>query len=614
MFSLYLTPAALGYLTQMILSTLISGYLIVLVYRQPSPQPAHLRYLIAFFLVLTTFITTLFLEVALLPTPRLYAVFVQVPLLAITWIFLIQFAYHFPTLPATLRREARWSFFVAGLYALWESGFAIYRFIQLRSGIVEFRIDWTDVLLPLSLLWPVVIFIRQMYRLVPKTGRFWTWLTAPWLRPSTREIRALRAFALIFLLVCGLSLLNLLRTFYLLSVALANMGISVGILIALFAFALAYLNQRTETTSFMAKLAGITLTTMLAILGIVGWAVSPAYNADYQPDFSAGRGLRFTPNAGGGYDITAMPFDWESNLGRDLQLDDGRKHFGCSEAFDFPFAFYGQNYHAIYVCNDGAISLGRPIRYREYQYRYAVDAAGNQSDPATLIFTVEAALQAEDDTYTVPEGVPSTLDVLENDSFTSGNPITITQVSAPTHGVATTNGATIVYTPTAGYLGQDTFTYTISDGEVEDSAQVTVTVLPVADLAVAQTVRGTMAGLEITLVARNLGPRPAHGAVISDTFPPSLGNITWTCVAASGAACPNASGAGHIEETLATFPADGVVTYTVSAQILVSISKYNTVTITPPAGTLDLNMANNSATRPTLYRLIFPIVFKDYTP
>ena len=369
MFSLYLTPAALDYLTQLILTVLISGYFLFLIRRRSNPSP-HMRWLTTFFLSLTAFIATLFLEATLLPTPRLYAVFLQVPLLAAAWICLIQFAYHFPTLPATLHREARWSLFAGSLYAVWESGFAIYRFIRLRTGIVEFRIDWTDGLLFLFLLWPVVIFVRQMYRLAPKTGRFWARLTAPWLRPSTRETRALRAFALTFLFVGGLSLLNLLRTFYLLSVALTNMGISLGILIALFVFALAYLNQRTETTSFMVKLAGIALTTMLAILGIVGWVISPAYIADYQPDSSAKRALHFTANTHGGYDITAIPFNWENDLGRDLQLDDGRKHYGCSKAFDFPFAFYGQNYDVVYVCNDGAISLGRPIRYREYQYRY----------------------------------------------------------------------------------------------------------------------------------------------------------------------------------------------------------------------------------------------------
>ena len=370
MFSLYLTPAALGYLTQLILVTLISGYLIVLRYRHPPPRPAHLRCLTTFFLGLTAFIATLFLEAAQPPTPRLYAVALQIPLLAGSWICLVQFAYRFPTLPVTLRREARWSLLITGLYALWESGYAIFRFFRLRAGIVEFRIDWTDFLLLLCLVWPVIVFIRQMYRLAPKTEHFWARLTTPWLRPSGRETRALRAFALIFFFVSGLSLFNLLRTFYLLSVALANVGISIGILIALFTFALAYLNQRAENTSFMVKLAGMTLTTTLAVLGIVGWTISPPHIAEYQPDLSAGHARRFTPNARGGYDIDAIPFNWESNLGHDLQLDDGKNNYGCSAKFEFVFTFYGQDYETAYVCNDGVISLGQPVRYREFQYRY----------------------------------------------------------------------------------------------------------------------------------------------------------------------------------------------------------------------------------------------------
>ncbi len=243
----------------------------------------------------------------------------------------------------------------------------------------------------------------------------------------------------------------------------------------------------------------------------------------------------------------------------------------------------------------------------------AVDEAGNESGPDEVTFTV-APVDAQDDTYDVPEGIGSALDVLANDSSASGGDLTIVAVGAPAHGTATTDGATIVYTPTAGYLGEDSFAYTINDGVSEDNGQVTVTVLPVADLAVAQTVRGTISGLEFILVARNLGPRSASGAVISDTFPPSLGNITWTCTAAGGAACPNASGANHIEETLATFPSGGVVTYTVAANIVVSTIENNTVTITPPAGTFDLVLSNNSATRPTLYRIILPLVYRNATP
>ncbi len=368
MFSLYLTPAALDYLTQLILAALISGYFVFLVRRQTNP-PLQLRWLAAVFLSLAAFIATLFLETALPPTPRLYAVFLQVPLLAASWLCMTQFAYHFPPIPAPLCREAQISLWVSSLYALWETGYAVFRFMRLQAGVVEYRIDWTDYLLLLFLIWPAVVCIRGLYRLTPAKGSFWARLTMPWRHPAGREARAQRALILVFLFVAGLSVFNILRTFYLLPVALANTGIAIGVLFALFIFALAYLNQRVETTSFMIKLAGITLTTMLAIMSAVGWVITPAYSADYQYGLTAPRAWRFTPESTGGYRLDAIPYAFETALGHDLRLDDGL-HRGCSEAFDFAFPFYGQGYHEVYVCNDGVISLGQAVRYREFQYRY----------------------------------------------------------------------------------------------------------------------------------------------------------------------------------------------------------------------------------------------------
>jgi hypothetical protein len=169
---------------------------------------------------------------------------------------------------------------------------------------------------------------------------------------------------------------------------------------------------------------------------------------------------------------------------------------------------------------------------------------------------------AVDDMFAVPESVPaqlsSTLDVLANDSDPNGRPLTITQFSVPAHGAATTNRAAIIYTPTADYLGVDTFTYTISNGNLEATAQVTVTVSPVADPEVKQNISVTISGYNIVIVARNLGPRPAPGAVVSDTFPAILSNITWTCVGAGGAVCGAPSGSGNLlTDTLPSFPAGG---------------------------------------------------------
>jgi len=66
---LYLTPIATGYLTQLVLAALISGYFLLLL-RQSRRAP-HMAWLTGFFVALTGFIVTLFLEATLLPVMSL---------------------------------------------------------------------------------------------------------------------------------------------------------------------------------------------------------------------------------------------------------------------------------------------------------------------------------------------------------------------------------------------------------------------------------------------------------------------------------------------------------------------------------------------------------------
>jgi len=87
---------------------------------------------------------------------------------------------------------------------------------------------------------------------------------------------------------------------------------------------------------------------------------------------------------------------------------------------------------------------------------------------------------AVNDTATIYSGsgyVP--IDVLANDSDPDvGNVIHVTVVSNPPHGSAliTGGGTGVSYRPDTGFVGTDTFSYTISDGSLTDSATVTVTV------------------------------------------------------------------------------------------------------------------------------------------
>jgi subtilisin family serine protease len=85
---------------------------------------------------------------------------------------------------------------------------------------------------------------------------------------------------------------------------------------------------------------------------------------------------------------------------------------------------------------------------------------------------------AVDDAATVLIDTPTRIDVVANDSDPDGDPLTVTEVSQGANGSVTNNGdGTVTYTPNLGFLGSDSFTYTIADDEGEtDTATVSVTV------------------------------------------------------------------------------------------------------------------------------------------
>jgi hypothetical protein len=77
----------------------------------------------------------------------------------------------------------------------------------------------------------------------------------------------------------------------------------------------------------------------------------------------------------------------------------------------------------------------------------------------------------------------ATIDVLANDTVAPAD--TITAASTPAHGTAgiAINGRSVTYTPTAGYTGLDSFTYTVTnnpDGDDTATVSLRVNAPPVA--------------------------------------------------------------------------------------------------------------------------------------
>ncbi|WP_206677697.1 DUF7507 domain-containing protein [Winogradskyella eckloniae] len=122
-----------------------------------------------------------------------------------------------------------------------------------------------------------------------------------------------------------------------------------------------------------------------------------------------------------------------------------------------------------------------------FEYTICDDGNPQACDSATVYIEVlpqggpenEAPI-ANADTATTPEGTPIDIVVLANDFDPDADPISITATTDPTNGTVTLNtDGTITYTPNPGFIGEDTFTYTICDDGTPalcDTATVTVTV------------------------------------------------------------------------------------------------------------------------------------------
>lgn len=173
-------------------------------------------------------------------------------------------------------------------------------------------------------------------------------------------------------------------------------------------------------------------------------------------------------------------------------------------------------------------------------YRFEEVEQTEQLGPQVL---VNRAPMAVNDSATVDRNASAaSIAVLGNDSDPDGDTLTITTTTAPANGTATISGRSVLYTPRAGFVGSDSFTYTISDGALTATATVNISVRiapPVANPDTASTVRGT----------------PVSFNVLSNDSDPAGEALSLVAL-------------GTPSNGSASFTAAGVVTYTPAAGFL----------------------------------------------
>jgi hypothetical protein len=111
-------------------------------------------------------------------------------------------------------------------------------------------------------------------------------------------------------------------------------------------------------------------------------------------------------------------------------------------------------------------------------FSFVVDDGQATSEAALVEIAVNAVNQAplaEAQSLVAFSGRP--LEIVLSGSDPDGDPLTYTISLNPEHGTLSGTGPDLIYTPDPGYVGADSFTFTVSDGElVSPEAAVSIEV------------------------------------------------------------------------------------------------------------------------------------------
>lgn len=135
------------------------------------------------------------------------------------------------------------------------------------------------------------------------------------------------------------------------------------------------------------------------------------------------------------------------------------------------------------VLENGRIEYNPELHFHgrdEFKYRLE-SPAGNADASVTVNVThVNHAPVAADDAVQVRDGASVTWNISRKSSDVDGDTLTIKELGKPANGsVRTTDTRNVVYTPAPGFSGEDSFQYTVSDGQLASGqATVKVRVLP----------------------------------------------------------------------------------------------------------------------------------------
>ena len=315
-----LRPASIPALTQLVLAGIILLSLLKI-----KDTSSSTRFLIAFFGANFLLFVSIFISVSTSASWSFYFTINQHTILFFSLTVLIQFAYAFLGNP--FPKEARIVFVITG-------GLSVGLLFYIAFQLIMFGPFHNMPLLVIGFLFPVMI----------------CWVLAVHIRKAVyyngadeRKTKAHTRFACLNGLIVLVALTASLRDAGLIPLEVLLYILEIGVLTYLAGFVAVYVSYTSAPSSLQIRLIGISLVTVLAILGLAGIGI---YSTNQLLEESTiqnpnKESLRFIKNASEGYLVERVPFEFDVQIGENLNLGDEDNR---SVELGFSFPFYGREW------------------------------------------------------------------------------------------------------------------------------------------------------------------------------------------------------------------------------------------------------------------------------
>lgn len=356
-FPLHLNENNLGALTNIILEILFGLYLISL-----AKKTATTKLLIGVVCGMAASLILYFVLYSIVypnPLQRQLEIFAFI-ILQGALILLIQVCYRFPKPTASLPNEAKIAWRISAVAML---GLCIFSFYLYTSRPTLYN-TITSIIFAisglLSVLWCIGVLVRRALLEADEPTRPWY---QRWLRPKNADALATRnlATASLLLMLLMVRLVPQDDT----SIGPDSKSFLTLILSAtIFTLVILYLSYMREASSFMAKLIGISLFTLMVVLGSIGVLMAPGLANTYQASQTGLQDtqLRFTPVDAAQYAVQEIHAPFETSYGEHLSPSNSSTMIPLR----FPFPFYGQEQEAVYIDRKGVLTFDNP--YAHYSF------------------------------------------------------------------------------------------------------------------------------------------------------------------------------------------------------------------------------------------------------